>query len=451
MNDDQLNDNLKSRISEVFDHYEDDTADESWLLLREKFPAEQDKDRAVVWLWRNVAAVALILTILNIGLWLNFHQSEKTVVIVKNVKSKYDNKQLTDQNKTSKDQKYNDQAEKTITAASTLPNTVVNQHLMMGNNPNDNKPTTTTQSVPSGSQETTANNPNSLITNILINKAKLLDVVDSALIPHTTTEVKKQDVTENIATNKAQVSTSMQSLFDKEKTQPKLSKAATNITSNANTVALSIYEATFINYSKGSNKQLNTGAGLTSDIRISPNFSLSTGISIAQNTLSYNTSSPNEAIPLAMAASRNFSLNTSMLYDVVPTSQTLNASLVGLDVPVNLKYIFDPQSRNTYISAGFSSGTFINETYNYNYNYTSPNNSGNQGSQDEVNRKSFDSFYLAQMLNLSFGVGYPIGKNNLIIEPFVKYPLNGLGDQHLLFGSGGLNLKFNFGTGKATK
>jgi len=44
-----------------------------------------------------------------------------------------------------------------------------------------------------------------------------------------------------------------------------------------------------------------------------------------------------------------------------------------------------------------------------------------------------------------------LGKNHLVIEPFLKYPLNGLGDQHILFGSGGINLKFNFDAGKQRK
>ncbi|MGZ3767731.1 MAG: hypothetical protein ACXVA2_23910, partial [Mucilaginibacter sp.] len=59
-------------------------------------------------------------------------------------------------------------------------------------------------------------------------------------------------------------------------------------------------------------------------------------------------------------------------------------------------------------------------------------------------RKSFDSFYFGKTLNFSFGTGYSVGRNRLIIEPFLKYPLEGLGAQQIRFGAGGLNLKFNF-------
>ena len=48
--DDQLDNDLKNRIRDVFDNYEDEHADEGWLLLREKYP-EKAKRRAVAWLW----------------------------------------------------------------------------------------------------------------------------------------------------------------------------------------------------------------------------------------------------------------------------------------------------------------------------------------------------------------------------------------------------------------
>jgi hypothetical protein len=35
MSDDQLDNDLRDRIKQVFDDYQDDTAEEGWLLLRE--------------------------------------------------------------------------------------------------------------------------------------------------------------------------------------------------------------------------------------------------------------------------------------------------------------------------------------------------------------------------------------------------------------------------------
>jgi len=39
--DEQLDDILKNRIKEVFENFEDPSADEGWLLLREKYPEQE--------------------------------------------------------------------------------------------------------------------------------------------------------------------------------------------------------------------------------------------------------------------------------------------------------------------------------------------------------------------------------------------------------------------------
>jgi len=127
-----------------------------------------------------------------------------------------------------------------------------------------------------------------------------------------------------------------------------------------------------------------------------------------------------------------------------PTVKNYNANLVGLDVPINLKYEINPDKSDAYVSLGLSSGTFINESYSYKYNYPSFLSSSLQATRDQTTANSFNSFYFAKTLNVAFGVGYPFGKNRLIIEPFLKYPLAGMGSQDLRFGAGGVNLKFNF-------
>jgi hypothetical protein len=63
---------------------------------------------------------------------------------------------------------------------------------------------------------------------------------------------------------------------------------------------------------------------------------------------------------------------------------------------------------------------------------------------DQSLQQKFNSFYFAKTLNFSFGTGYRLAGNDLIIEPFLKYPIDGLGSQQLKFGSGGVNLKFSF-------
>jgi len=94
--------------------------------------------------------------------------------------------------------------------------------------------------------------------------------------------------------------------------------------------------------------------------------------------------------------------------------------------------------------AGVSSGTFINETYTYSYSTPSLYSSNVSQVQNQSTKDSFNGFYFAKTLNLAFGTGYTIGRSQLVVEPFMKYPLAGLGSQQLKFGAGGVNLKFNF-------
>jgi hypothetical protein len=232
-------------------------------------------------------------------------------------------------------------------------------------------------------------------------------------------------------------------------------------------VLYSIYAGTFFNYAEGSKSQVNAGAGFSTDIKLAGNLKLSTGIAIARNSLSYNGrptsagilndavgASRSSAADASYAAAPNGLANTSLgvvAFRVVPSPSVsaYNVALTGLDVPINLKYELDRKHSDAFISAGISSGTFINETFNYSYE-NSANTLGSSASiPDATTRKSFANFDLARTLNVSVGMGYQITKSNrLVIEPFLKYPLSGMGSQQIKFGSGGINLRLKFQTGK---
>lgn len=242
---------------------------------------------------------------------------------------------------------------------------------------------------------------------------------------------------------KKQPDKSIQSMFDDDSKYAAAHNNPNDFKVKTRSVVFGVYAATYINYSKGSNNQFNAGGGISADIKLTENLSIVTGVAIAQNSFNYNTLTGTSPLFPAAAMATNSYGNAAALQQLTPTSKDLNASLVGLDVPVDLKYLFNPKKGNLYIAAGLSSGGFINETYNYSSSYNIDNNT--QPTQDATTKKSFDNFYFAKMLNLSFGVGYPMGNGSkLFIEPFVKYPIAGMGDQHILFGSGGVNLKFNF-------
>jgi hypothetical protein len=478
MSDDHLNDEIKKRIGTVFKNYQDDTAEEGWLLLREKYPVKNE-DRSVAWLWRIAGIAALLLAFLSIGLWLNFHPAGKQNTVAKNKGAKgvssvianapiaKNSQNLTDSGPTIVDKKINSGA--SSSSVNTVPVPILSfniQHKLRKSLSDHNL---RAQGFDSSSTKTLAYK--------IVNKAKPSDITQSPVVAgHNPTNIVAaannnflpSKTTANNSTNPATVSSdtsskpvtaalqaaeqnkspapnkpdkSIQSLFDNDKY-----KAAQNNSTEPKikhkTVALAIYAATYVNYAKGSSKEFNAGGGLTADFRLTDNLSLSTGIGIAQNSLAYNSSTTQANVFPAAVTYSYKAVASSNFSQLSPSSQALNASLVNLDVPVNLKYIINAQKRNIYVLAGLSSGTFINETYKYTYNYSVPNNPSQ--SQEQSTNKAFDNFYFAKMFNVSFGVGYPLGKNQLIIEPFFKYPINGLGNQHILFGSGGVNLKINF-------
>jgi hypothetical protein len=219
---------------------------------------------------------------------------------------------------------------------------------------------------------------------------------------------------------------------------------------------LGIYAATYFNYAKGSSNNANLGAGVTAEIKIAKNLKLVTGVTVAQNSLNFNTAVPTStqsdfAVPASSNSFSTYSLNTpaKVLYSAanvasLPSLKNYDANMVGLDIPLNLKYDFNPKKYALYVLAGLSSGTFINETYTYQYNYPALFSPSLQQIQNQTSHNNFDGFYFAKTLNVALGVGYPLGKNQLILEPFLKYPLDGLGAQNIRFGAGGINLKFNF-------
>ncbi|MDB5031517.1 hypothetical protein [Mucilaginibacter sp.] len=460
--DDQLDNDLTNRIREVFDNFEDAHADEGWLLLREKFP-EKEKRRPVAWLWWSSAA-ALLLLFLGILLFKQTPVNKQNLVSVK--KEHPDNPaEKTIERK--KDHSIKDSL-KTDSVINSLQHQNLADHALRPELSDKAAPYRSNRQLPIPS----ASNQQAGITGDNIAKNGIT-AKESAVTDHKKTyeqnNAAKADggITVDTGINQTvkslagivpprginmqeQVKKSNKTLFaDNDVPGNKKSEKSKN-TDKA--VRFSLYAATYFNYAKGSSNQLNVGAGVTSDIKLNRNLNLSTGLAIAQNTLSYGNQAPTATAQInSLAAVSSLAVpKQNILYAAaVPSLKNYNASLVGLDVPLNLKYEFNPEKSAAYVSIGLSSGTFINETYTYRYNnYSVPFSTNTSQIPDQSTHQSFNSFYFAKTLNFSFGTGYSLGRNKLIIEPFLKYPLEGLGSQQIKFGAGGLNLKFNFQTKK---
>ena len=512
--DEQFDDELKKRIREVFDNFEDPSADEGWLQLREKYPEEKPNRRAIAWMWW--AAAALLFSFLGIGLWIFTKNDQPVKYSVKHTKHPQSENLAATKNQRDTTAK---------TAQVHAKNTV---------KPNVNDIASTSSNMPKKSATTNKNKP-AIITNPIISndntgrgtrlaktvnghkknvnqapsqqlaatgaKNKIKPDVDNIALtrsntPKTPAAIDKSitvavinpKISNDTAGKKTYIAKTVDSSKKTINQSPAQQLATTNQANNSNsvivkpkqpaksindmlaedqavktktiqkdkTVRLAVYAGTYFNYAKGSNNQVNAGIGVTADIKITDNLKLVTGITVAQNSLNFSTSIPTStaqtsiaqtsfsSLGIAAAAPSEFSINSLVTEASVPAFKNYDASMVGLDIPLDLKYELNPQKNDIYFLAGLSSGTFINETYTYQYNYPALYSPTLQQVQEETTRKSFNSFYFGKTLNLAFGVGYPLGKNRIVLEPFLKYPLDGLGSQNIRFGAGGVNLKFNF-------
>ncbi len=478
--DEQFDKKLSNHIREVFDNYEHPGAEHGWEQLRKKFPAEA-KSNKVAWLWWSSAA-AVVLVFVSVLAWYNNQGPTVNNMAVKPVKQQHQPviKDTAVINNTTA-------SNKTESAIANNPAPAFNNTLVIpmyvdrtvGKQPIENaqpgQNTNTASADALGNQNSktlaqqlaalNAIQPNNIIQNSPVNNTTPRTLIDSQKVinditnqPQLASNIPLADNT--VVKNAADNSTnslakqqapeiSMAAMFENDRLNQttKTNKQADK--QNAKKINFSIYAATYFNYAEGSTNQVNAGAGVTSDFRLSKNLKLSTGVSIAQNSLSYNTQAPQAASALADAAPALRSESLFSATAVLPVFKNYNANLVGLDIPINIKYEFNPQKTDAYISAGLSSGTFINETYTYRYSYSGGAGfAANAVPEEQTSHNSFNSFYFAKTLNFSFGVGYPVGGNRLVIEPFVKYPLSGLGAQDIRFGAGGVNLKFSFKTQK---
>jgi cytoskeletal protein RodZ len=430
----QPDDKLKKRVKEVFDNYDDASAHEGWLLLRKKFPVQ--RRRPVLWLW---PAAAVLLLFLGLGIWmygLNNKPAGNTKVSyhIKAVKpeqpaSLQHQIVVTHQNQAgAKQGNALSPAYKTIPARVArlkpavakpsspaivrVQNQAIAKHV---NHPVINPPqaavASKTNKIAAVPADTAKNLPGTNATGIVANARQNATAPDTSAKQVAAVKPKPKTIEDLFAADAGKPPLELKDNKDKK-------------------VRFGVYAATYFNYARGSNNQVNAGAGFTADIKLTGNLKLVTGLSVNQNSFAYNNSG-------LFGTSANLPYYNNLGGNGTADTYTQSASLVGLDVPLDLKYEFNSRKSQVYVLAGVGSGTFINESYSYiaaSGSYPAPAGT----------TKGFGDFYFARTLNMAFGLGYPLGKDQIVIEPFVKYPLQGLGAEDLHFGASGINLKFNF-------
>lgn len=463
--DDQLDEELKNRIKKVFDEYEDPSADKGWAELRTKFPVKETRRRVILWPWLGAAALALLA--LGFGIWKLDTNKPQTVIAVVKPAGKNQPGSL----HAASHQAASQAGERVNPAGQPgVAKTPAHQPAAgVKANPSpvyaSAKPVSRGNKLAAGAQTISNNiavNVNPPAANQVKSNDNALSKPDSGKIaqnvqPAGHQPAINQQVTSGTTPAQGQTPAKPKNINEMlAQNNPPVPK---KVDIKPDRVRLGVYAASYVNYAKGSANQANAGAGFSAEIRLAKNLKLVTGVTLAGNSLNYTGGIPagaaqtelftepggvlggaNAAYPSAYKA------NADITVASVPAFKNYGASLLSLDVPLNLKYDFNIKNNNFYLMTGLSSGTFASESYTYYYNYPALPSPSLQQDHAETSKSYFSNFYWGKMLNVAVGYGYPIGGNHLIIEPFVKYPLGGLGAQNIRFGAGGINLKINFPT-----
>ncbi|RYY29668.1 MAG: hypothetical protein EOP41_02215 [Sphingobacteriaceae bacterium] len=417
MGNENFDEELKNHIKQVFEDYDDGQANEGWNLLREKYPEKNNRKYFFWW----ISAAVLLFTILLF--WI-FQPGTNDLKAVKNRK-------LTETDFAAIQVKP-DQLSKRINSESDSVNVFLAEKsslrtaskFVVEQNPIQQK----TVNINATNTETdqTSKYNHSVFTGIKLDSADQKNDQAQTLDLAKTDSVNQKNI-QSIDSSKNPI---VKSNIKKEVVKTVSAKKLTKKTAR---FGLSLYAGPQLNFANNSNTLFGFGAGFSADFKLNEKLKLTTGLGLVQNNLSYQKSTNNNFYASFPANSVTNPSGNTIVNNT--TLNNLDASLLQLDVPVNLIYQILPGKNSIAVLAGLSSGTFAKETYQYSYA---------NAANDFRDSKSFQSFYLLKTLNVAAQIGLPIKKYNLQVEPFVKVPLGNTTTQQLKFGAAGINLRFNF-------
>ena len=456
----QFDKTLRDHIRDTFDHFDDQLADNGW----EKFNKQKKRRRRTVIFWyalpTSIAAALALLWMVNIydfnSQITNSQIAAKTEIKKNNPPKKIKkglNQNVTAQNSSEFNSKITEE----------------NQQLLSSNHPKKDRSNsekrvvqnfkTTPKKLGTLSNENLAlaiKDLNQKEERMNQQKAEELKIqnFNKILADHpktiTITQFDNGEVSENISkTDRISVKEKGIALVSAILRTPK-AYLYSSYTKNAEPIIfgrkkrlkVSIDATTYVNFSEnGIDDQINLGLGLTSEYQLGKHMSVNSGLSFNRQTSSFDGNS---------RTASDFKFASFSNVATIPKAQISNAKLVGVDIPINLKYSLKVGKSNAFITTGFSSYALINERYIndfsvINYGVAGVKTSNVRTVQDNP-KGAFAYFKFARTLNFSFGFKYPVSKKSCIsFEPFLKYPLSGLGYQDLKIGSGGISFKLNLG------
>ncbi len=208
--------------------------------------------------------------------------------------------------------------------------------------------------------------------------------------------------------------------------------------------SFSVSLSSLYNYTPQKTKsQFNYAGGVQSDISITRNLSLNTGLIVAKQYFSTQSSQS----PVLNASSESFKLSGEYY-----TGGEDHFELIGLDLPVNISYQFGDLT----FTAGVSSMFYIQEqifaefnsslSERYDLNFANNPNLVKRDNDLLYREKirAFETLDLVSALNLSIGYSFEWHENDFLIQPYIKHPFRDMTQYDIRYGSRGLRLIYIF-------
>lgn len=209
-------------------------------------------------------------------------------------------------------------------------------------------------------------------------------------------------------------------------------------------VSFSIFLSSLYNYTPQETKsQFNYSGGFQSDISITHNLKLNTGLIVAKQYFTTQAEQSNTAFH-----SSYLSESSEDFY----VSGTDHFELIGLDLPLNITY----HIRNLTFTAGLSSFFYIQERVLADFTSSlSENSEINLSNSPNIVKRNDELFYqeessafetldLVNTFNFSLGYYFEWHENKFLIEPYIKHPIGDMTSYNIRYGSRGVRLIYVF-------
>ncbi len=437
----QFDKQFANKIRSTFENYDEPFNNDAWELMKQKLA---DKKKKTLFLFSNFSKVASILLILGLGIFTVYETNKyffekKQIVFNKKEKENID----LAENKTKELLIPTENNEKQIINTKLKITTVKNT--------GSNKKTNFNKTYKDNS-----NKRNSNI--VLLNKKKsnqnqkneVNDILNKNNKSNSDTLINKELQKENKKIYASNDKTLKSDSLNKQ-IKDKITDKKPILMPDDDDFFITKKSAKKFNYSvafsshysssdMGTADKINVGGGFQTAYIISDNFSINSGLLIANHNMNSKES-----------IQKDKEVYKSSNKTLIKTSET-NIKFTGVDIPLNIQYNLN----NLYVSTGISSIFYLKESYSINYysentteifNYEtkSYNKVYYYDTENEtINKKAFNTFDFAKLFNISLGYKIPLKKGSLIVEPYAKLPIGKLTSYNILYGYGGLGLKYGF-------